>query len=222
MYNTILRLMNFGYPKDCSKCKLSIKCEEKDIELIVKPFYQKGNEFRLMLIGQDPTIFVEKERVNHVLMLDEPNGQLRRWLENLVGKDNLGDFTIYASNIVKCTFPKPPSTYRGKNFLKPYFENCKKYLEKEVLSFRPNLVLSFGEPAHRYFALLFDNKEQISSKMQSAFGNGEGFFKAQINGFEFSYSPSLHIKTFRVAEVYGKKVEYFKSTLKKEVTHNKF
>jgi uracil-DNA glycosylase len=210
--------MNFGYPTNCYKCNTSNECEEKNLELNVKPFYQERNNFRLMLIGQDPTIFVKKERVKQVLMLDEPNGQLRRWLENLLGKDTFGNFTVYATNLIKCTFPKPPSTYSGKYFLKPYFEICKNYLEQEVLNFRPNLILSFGEPAHRYFSSIFDNSAEIGNTMQSAFGNDLKFFKAKINGFEFSYSPSLHIKTFRVAETYGKKIEKFKTALKREIT----
>ncbi len=210
-------MIDFGYPKKCTRCNSFETLTQTNLQLIVKPFYQKGDGFRLMLIGQDPTIFERKERVKQVLMLDEANSQLRRWLESLFGEENFGKFTIYATNLVKCTFPKPPSTFKGKNFLKPYFENCSCYLMREVLNFRPNLVLTFGEPSHRYFTTLIDNKEQIGISMQSAFGNGEEFFKAQINGFEFSYSPSLHIKTFRVAEVYGKRVEIFKSSLLKEV-----
>ena len=211
----------FGYPRQCAICKKSVTLIEGNLDLIVKPFYQKGNDFRLMLIGQDPTIFVDRERVKQVLMLDERNGQLGRWLENLLGKENFANFTVYATNLIKCSFPRPPSTYRGKHFLKPYFENCRSHLVKEVTSFRPNLVLTFGEPAHRYFITLLDNKEQIGNTMQSAFGNEKGFFKTQISGFEFTYSPSLHIKTFRVAETYGQKIEKFKNTLLNEVTNYK-
>ncbi len=170
-----------------------------------------------MLIGQDPTIFIKKERVKKVLMLDEENSQLNRWLERMFCREKFNDFTVYATNLVKCTFPKPPSTYRGKYFLKPYFENCMTHLEKEVLNFRPNLVLSFGEPAHRYFSTMFDNRNEIENSMKLAFGKEEKFFKARINGFEFSYSPSLHIKTYRVAETYGKKIEKFKLSLKNEI-----
>lgn len=210
----------FGYPVKCKLCNHSNVNEENNLQLLVEPFVQEGNEFNLMLIGQDPTIFKDKERVKQVLMLDEPNGQLRRWLEKLFGKEIFNSFTIYATNIVKCTFPNPPSKSGGKHFLKPYFENCKNYLEQEVLNFRPNLILSFGEPAHRYFSSMFDNSEKIGSTMQSAFGNDVKFFKAKIKGCEFSYSPSLHIKTFRVAETYGKKIEKFKKALKSEIANN--
>lgn len=214
-------MIEFGYPRHCSICNNSGILTQNNLKLFVKPFYQKGNGFRLMLIGQDPTIFERKERVKHVLMLDEANSQLKRWLENLFGKETFGEFTIYATNLVKCTFPKPPSTFKQKKFLNPYFENCKSYLVREVLNFKPDLVLTFGEPAHQNFITLFDNMHQIGNTMQSAFGVDESFFKAQLNGFEFSYTPSLHIKTFRVAETYGKKIENFKNILANEMTNNR-
>lgn len=207
----------FGYPVRCESCNNSNVNDENTLQLLVEPFVQEGNEFNLMLIGQDPTIFIEKERVKQVLMLDKSNSQLRRWLENLFGKEIFNSFTIYATNVVKCTFPRPPSTYKGKHFLKPYFENCKSYLETEISNFKPNLVLTFGEPAHRYFSSIFDNSDEIGSTMQSAFGNELKFFKAKIKDCEFSYSPSLHIKTFRVAETYGDKIKMFKSALLSEI-----
>lgn len=90
-------------------------------------------------------------------------------------------------------------------------------MKQEVINFKPSLVMTFGEPAHRYFSSMFDNSEEIGCTMQSAFGNTEILFKAKIDGFEFRYSPSLHIKTFRVAEIYGKKIENFKIALKKDI-----
>ncbi len=208
-------MSEFGYPESCILCKSFDNCLEKNINLHVKPYHQEGNHFRLMLIGQDPTIFYKSERVHQVLMFDKETGQLKRWLKKLFEPEDLSSFTIYATNIVKCTFPKPPSTYRGKNFLLPYFENCKQYLIKEVTHFKPTLVLTLGEPANRYFTTLFNNSDMIGDKMQEAFGMKSDFFEAMIGNLKFLYSPCLHIKTFRVAEVYGERVENFKTALKK-------
>ncbi|MGE0021039.1 MAG: uracil-DNA glycosylase family protein [Draconibacterium sp.] len=212
-------MKRFGYPENCTLCSNN-KSTDVLISLQVEPFFKESENFKLMLIGQDPTIFENKDRVKKVLMLDEQNGQLRRWLEQIFSKDKFDSFTVYATNLVKCSFPKPPSTYKGKHFLKPYFDNCKNHLENEVINFKPNLVLTFGEPAHRYFSSMFDNKNEIKDSMKLAFGNKEEFFRAKIKGLEFSYSPSLHIKTFRVAETYGGKIEKFKISLKKEITKN--
>jgi uracil-DNA glycosylase len=95
----------FGYPKECNKCKDLPSCELK-----VSPYYKIGGSFKLMLIGQDPTIFKKPERVKQVLMLNEKNSQLTRWLRGIFGDNNFDDLTIYATNLVKCTFPNPPST----------------------------------------------------------------------------------------------------------------
>jgi hypothetical protein len=43
-------------------------------------------------------------------MLNEKNSQLTRWLRGIFGDNNIDDLTIYATNLVKCTFPNPPST----------------------------------------------------------------------------------------------------------------
>ncbi len=39
------------------------------------------------------------------------------------------------------------------------------------------------------------------------------FVKARINGYEFDYSPCLHIQTFRLAVTYKDYVTVFKSSL---------
>jgi uracil-DNA glycosylase len=200
----------FGYPQHCTKCKVFSKTA---VNLQVDPYYQSSGNLRLMLIGQDPTIFNDPERVKQVLMLNESNGQLALWLKDLIGKGY--DFvTLYATNLVKCTFGMPPSTTRegGLKFLQPYFEICKDYLVKELNGFAPNCVLTLGEPAHMLFRSILDNAATIPETMQTAFSGR--FIKARLGELEFDYSPCLHIKTFRVAEVYGEKVGTFKEGMK--------
>lgn len=209
--------IDFGYPKSCNKCEDCAKCAVKSLSLQVEPYIQFGDDFKLMLIGQDPTIRVKKERVKQVLMLNEPNSQLRRWLSEIFGKENFEAMTIYATNIVKCTFDKPPSSYRGKHFLRPYFENCKDYIVKEITHFKPTLVLTLGEPSHRYFNQVFDVSKQIDDSMKNSFGLTDKFFQVDWNGLSFKYSPSLHISTYRVAQTYGVKIENFKKGIKHEL-----
>ncbi len=202
----IIDSLKYGYPNSCNKCDQL----PGDLKLQVSPFYKEGNIFKLMLVGQDPTIFKDSSRVRKVLMLDEESGQLNRWLRNIF-KNNFDEITIYATNIVKCTFNNPPSTNGGVNYLKPYFEYCKSYLGNEIKNYRPNLVIALGEPAHILIRTLFTNSNNIGQTMQLAF-NGN-FIKAKVDDVEFDYSPCLHIKTFRVAEVYGKSVNIFKESL---------
>ena len=198
---------SFGYPKQCVRCASLSKSE---IALRVAPHYKEGNGLRVILIGQDPTIFNQPERVSEVLMLNEPNAQLSRWLKKMFGKANFQALTLYATNLVKCSFAKPPSISGegGLKFLKPYFQNCKDYLAEELLNFKPKFVLTLGEPTHKLFVSILDNQNDIPGSMQAAF-TGQ-FIKAKFDGLEFDYSPCLHIKTFRVAEVYGDSVQRFK------------
>jgi uracil-DNA glycosylase len=194
----------FGYPEKCAQCK-GIKFE-------VEPFYQEGNDIRLMLIGQDPTIARKQERVKQVLMLDQENGQIKKWLQNVFGAE-FGSLTIYATNLVKCNFNKLPSHMGGVNFLKPYFFKCKTYLITEVKSFKPTLVITLGEPTHQLFRTLLNNKDEIPNSMRQAFTGR--FFKTLLEDVSFEYSPCLHIKTYRVAQTYGNAIREFQVGLRK-------
>ncbi len=192
----------FGYPEKCDRCT--------SVDLQVKPYLKNSNGVRVMLIGQDPTIHKKNDRVKRVLMLDQPNSQLSRWLRNLFGEETFNSLIIYATNLIKCSFPEPPyTTAKGTiKKLKPYFEKCNEYLRSELVNFRPELVLTLGEPAHKLFVSFLDNADDLIDSMQGAFTGR--FAKASKDGLEFDYSPCLHIRTFRVDDVYGDRVRRFK------------
>ena len=158
----------FGYPRQCSKCAAFSICT---VSLQVAPYYRGGNGLRLMLIGQDPTIRRKAERVKHVLMLDQANGQLSRWLKTLFGAKRFEALTLYATNLVKCTLGVVPSNAQqgGLTFLKPYFENCRAYLLQEIGQFKPDVVLTLGEPAHILLTKEFGKDQHIPQSMKQAF-----------------------------------------------------
>lgn len=206
--------MSFGYPENCGKCFEMVQNGFEDIQiegLKVQPYFKEGNNFKLMLIGQDPTIKENKERVKTVLMLDQENGQLRRWLKGFFGASKFDSITIYATNAVKCSFSRRPSELKrgGRNLLHKCFENCSEYLKTEVKKFSPSLILSFGEPSHEMFTKIIN--EDIPLQMKDSF-LGE-FHRVSIDDFHVDYSPCLHIQTFRVAEKYGRKIEIFKDLI---------
>lgn len=212
--------IKYGYPTECVKCK-TFDSKPKGIDRI-DPFHKTGNKLKILLIGQDPTIFDKPDRVNTVLMLNETkgrNGQLRKWLENeLFGTENFNKIEIYATNLVKCQFDQPPtaSSEGAMKFLKPRFDLCKEYLKNEIMNFRPDIVLTLGESAHILFSKEFQAiSDNIKGRMKDDF-TGK-FIKAKINNLEFNYSPCLHIKTFRVAETYGKQVIDFKNGLSEKL-----
>lgn len=128
--------------------------------------------------------------------------------------DDFNNITIYATNLVKCTFKNPPS---GKKNLTGFFKLCRQYLIKEIVNYQPNLLLTLGEPAHQLFLELIKDKSSIRPKMKDAIK--EGFHEVEVNGTRFIYSPSLHITTYRVADTYGKTIQQFKDALRKSITN---
>jgi len=207
-------IMNFGYPNTCELCFEDIRNNFDMIKiqgLNVRPFYQEGNKFKLMLIGQDPTTKEGQYRVKEVLMLDQENGRLRIWLKGIFGQSKFESLTIYATNVVKCSFSRRPSELKkgGRELLNTCFSNCGQYLKNEILAYSPNLILSLGEPSHEMFLKLVN--ANIPIKMKDAFSGK--LHEISIGNLKTKYSPCLHIQTFRVAEKYGKKVEDFKNLI---------
>jgi len=201
---------SFGCPKKCKRCASFAEGKLR----LVPAFFKEGSGLRLMLIGQDPTIRQEPDRVKHALMLDDPNSQLSRWLRKEVfGESNLHSSTLYATNLVKCSFEKLPSAapQGAVGFLEPYFDNCKDHLLEEISKFRPTLVLTLGEPAHKLFITILDNRHDYAEDMKDAFTGR--FVRAELRGTEFDYSPCLHITTFRLAETYGDSLKNFERGL---------
>ena len=206
----------YGYPHLCEKCK---EINGTKILLNVEPYFQKGNNFKLMLIGQDPTIRRKKSRVKNVLMLDEPNGRIATWLKSIFGKNKLNAITLYATNCVKCTLEiQPSSSDNSFKFLNKYFRECKNYLLSEIANYKPSCVITLGESAHRMFRNILDDPNVVPEKINQAFIGK--FYKVKINNFNFDYSPCLHMQTYRVAETYGKNIIYFKNGLNEYFKNN--
>ena len=205
-------IYKFGYPNQCDRCKDLPYVKLK----LPTPYYNKvTSNKRVMLIGQDPYIYRDPDRVKCVLMLDQGNGQLSRWLKDILGEHSFQEVELYATNVVKCPVKRDSSASlkRVLNLIQPCFEYCKDYLVEEIGNFKPTIVLTFGEPAHKLFISILTNKDLFKDSMKEAF-TGE-FIKASIRNVSFKYSPCLHIKTYRVADTYGKKVEGFKYNLRK-------
>lgn len=205
----------FGYPRQCKRCESILGGDIK----LPSPYYNSVvSSKKVMIIGQDPHIYRDPDRVECVLMLDQKNSQLSRWLKDVLGEHSFQEVELYATNVVKCPVKREPSASlkRVLNLLQPCFDNCRGYLINEITQFKPTLVLTFGEPAHKLFVTIISNGAVFKDSMQEAF-TGE-FVEARIGDVRFHYSPCLHIKTFRVADTYGNKVSQFKSNLKKKLT----
>jgi uracil-DNA glycosylase len=199
---------DYGYPLSCKLCTdLFHECPS----LITKPFLIANGSTRLMLVGQDSTIHSGR-RVNRVLDLDNEHGPLRRWLLNVFGESIFDSFTLYATNLVKCTLEQSPSENSNPlKLLQTYFRHCQTYILGEISLFKPNLVLSFGEPAHELFFKILSDSGDLTSSMRKDFTGS--FSRVRVGETSFLYSPCLHIRTFMIADVYGDKTKEFKMNM---------
>jgi len=168
-----------------------------------------------MLIGLDPTIKKDPEKVKSVLMMDDGSkGQLYKWLEGLFD-DCFDNINLYATNVLKCTMISKPtsSSAKLKELKKELFENCKRFLIEEISCYKPTHIITFGELTHQLFIEIISGSKP-KKRMKEAF-NGS-FQNISILGENYKYSPCVHITTYRVAETYGEKVKAFKDRIKKE------
>lgn len=204
-------IYKFGYPEQCDRCKNLPYIKLK----LPTPYHNKvTSNKRVMLIGQDPYIYRDPDRVKCVLMLDQQNSQLSKWLTEVLGESSFNEVELYATNVVKCPVKRESSTSpkRVLSLLQLCFDYCKDYLVGEIGNFKPTIVLTFGEPAHKLFISILDNNDLFKDSMKEAF-TGD-FIKASVRTVSFQYSPCLHIKTYRVADTYGNQVEEFKINLR--------
>lgn len=109
--------LDFGYPPSCSVCReiLVVRDSTGTRGYLLKPELKAGpyigSHPTVLLVGQDPTL-----RTRHIytaLEFGQRDSALRRWIEEEI-LTPLG-FTaddVYATNLVKCTFPyRTPSQW---------------------------------------------------------------------------------------------------------------
>ena len=167
---------------NCDLCKtdeINSNLFDGEIEFPLKPI--KGVNPFVMFVGQDP------------------NGILFRWIINeILEPAGISLNNIYATNLIKCRFPnnQTPKLIAQKhgmmirNFLSPFFQNCKKWLYSELEEVKPKIVISHGEPVHQMLIEMFNG--QIPMKMKEAFGQ---VFPIEIFGTNAYYVPCIHVNS---------------------------
>lgn len=149
-------------------------------------------------------------------MLNEKS-QISKWLKEVFAPSiDFDKLNIYATNLVKCILNRVPTDPQvgGIDYLLPCFKKCKKYLLSELEEIQPDYVFTLGEPAHRLFMSLVENRNDIKKiRMQDYFKGS--FIKINYDSLEFRYSPLLHIQGYRVAKKYGDTVKKFENEIQK-------
>ncbi len=187
-----------GFPKDCDICvktKINTHLFNGNIELALRPI--KGANPSVLLAGQDPTI--SKGQVSSVLDLENTSGSLYKYIvAEILEPAGIKLDNIYATDLVKCHFPanktpKAISKNHGitiKDFLTPFFCNCRQWFFQEVLEIHPKIILSFGEPVHQL--LIEEFGWAVPTEMKDAFSN---IYKVSLLGNNIFYAPCIHINS---------------------------
>ncbi len=173
----------------CTKQGINQSMFEGELEYFNKPF--RGSKPLVMVLGQDPTI--SKGEVNSVLDLEDTKSKLFHFvISEIIEGVGLGKDDIYATNLIKCRFPnnKTPkliSQGKIKEYLAPFFNNCREHLKREVRLIKPKIVLSLGEPVHQMLRESYH--WEVPSKMKDAFGKS---YEVSIKGDKVEYIPCIH------------------------------
>ncbi len=208
-----------SFPKECDFCikaKTNSDLFSGNIELLSKPI--RGTNPSIMMVGQDPTI--AKGQVSSVLDLENTSGNLYKYIAvDILNRVGLTLENIYATNLIKCQFPNnqtPKSIsekhkVKIKDFLCPFFYNCKHWFFKEVHEIHPKFILSFGEPVHQI--LIEGFSWSVPETMKDAFSN---VYKVNLLDNNVLYIPCIHINTRRHRH-YKERWQKFILNLKKTV-----
>ncbi len=198
-----------SFPTECNLCikaKTNSHLFSGNIELLTKPI--RGTNPSIMLVGQDPTI--AKGQVYSALDLENTSSNLYKYISvDILNHAGQTLNNIYATNLIKCQFPnnQTPKSISEKNkikikdFLHPFFYNCKHWFSKEVRKINPKIILSLGGPVHQL--LIEEFSWNVPMRMKDAFGN-------------VLYIPCIHINTRRHKH-YKERWQKFILNLKKTV-----
>jgi uracil-DNA glycosylase len=119
-----------------------------DYDLPLPRPFLGGEDIRLIIIGQDPTVQRANSRrhVKTVLNLDKKH-RLRPYLEQICQDLGLSlDENVYATNACKNFFREPPTSIHEVNVLAASMPVWLPLLTEEVAAFPEAMVISLGEP----------------------------------------------------------------------------
>ncbi len=195
-----------GYPKACDVCikeKVNAGLFKGDIELSVRPF--KGSEPKVMLVGLNPTL--RKGEVKCVFALDNEDSSIYKSnyiVDDILKPAGLKLDHIYATNLVKCTFPdnQEPGRICGnekatKEFLSSFFRYCRKHFETEVHEIKPKILISLGKIPHQLLVEAFNldehnlDEQEVEKEMKKAFSH---IYHVDLLRHEIFYAPCIRKK----------------------------
>jgi len=196
-----------GYPVLCGICNkdwVNGDLLDGELELVVRPPFE-GRNPRVMLAGVNPTT-PYKPAVRCAFALDNDDFPIYRYIVmDILHECGLEIDTLYATNLIKCTFPDDREPRRicseklgngddatVKNFLAPFFKHCRGHFDSEMQEIAPDIVISFGNIAHQ---LLVDeyglDNQGVARHIESVFGN---VYEVSLHEVKVRYLPCVYQK----------------------------
>lgn len=150
--------------------------------------FEGGEEIKLIILGQDPTVKNDKSRdkINVTLNLDKEFA-LKKYIENICNGIGVDLKNVYATNVFKYFYSVPPAQTMTvlKNHLAPNIE----LLQDELNLYQNCPIITLGEPVLKLL-------KGDSQKVRIYWGyNGTEYSKT--HWFEHSLFPFPHQPSIR-------------------------
>ncbi|MFP4418824.1 MAG: uracil-DNA glycosylase family protein [Chitinispirillaceae bacterium] len=188
-----------------------------DKGLLPVPPFKIGNDIKLIIIGQDPTIRNVKRRefIDTTLNLDK-NGSLKTYISDICAQFSIELSNIYATNVFKYFYQKPPAD--TKEVLKQHLAPNLQLLRMELEAYPDAAVFTLGEPVLQL--LIRDGvKEKVRMYWDYEKETGESGFdfthcRAGDNAinrdfFPFPHQPSIRKEFYK--STFGQYLEYMRA-----------
>ena len=171
--------------------------------------FQGGGKIKLIVVGQDPTVQDPeyREKVKVVLLLNQP-GRLRTYLGKVCKGLDIGlDENIYATNLLKNFFSRPPDKI-NKDYPQ-FYQKAADYwiplLREEIAEFEDVPILTLGEPVLNCLTTSSDwalIRNYWGYEGPGRYGENFGYIKPAENVlgrviFPFPHIPGLMHKFYR-------------------------
>jgi len=173
--------------QNCAECRRDEIIS--DYILLDKPSSFYGSDKpKVMIIGHSPAVRTS-EKASIVLKMDKPQQPLYQYInKSILEPLGLCVSDLYCTNIIKCqTKALPEDISPSFHFFDRAFMLCRKLLEKEIATIKPDLVISLSETVLKLISKTYMNREL---KMKESFGR---IFYLEILGRSIPYIPVVHI-----------------------------
>jgi len=163
------------------------------------PPFMGGNDIKLIVIGQDPTIRKEERRKNIICTLNlDKQGALRRYVEQQICDNmEISIDNVYATNVFKYFYERPPAD--TLDVLKKHLSPNLTLLKEELNHFPKVPVITLGEPVLKLL-----NNDQAKVRYYWRYDRNGEFMRVEAEEsklgrafYPFCHQPSIRKQFYK-------------------------